>query len=179
MENGSLVIKKILSGDLLLQSFDVYMRAFQSIRERSPVREAFDEHELRNTLRSPHSHKLIYIINGRVAGIGFLTNRYSRIFWANHAYFAHRFPDHHKAGKIYFIEGMAVDPELQHQGIVTQIINGFIEFTASRKAILVGDMAKRVSDLGIPETTLRLCDRYAYRGSMIGEQIFFVYAPHG
>lgn len=177
MEETRILIKKRLSGKLLKECADLYLRAFASAALNSPVRQSFTAEELAATLRSHHVLKFVLLSGERAVGVGLLTNRFNRVYWVNYRYFKHNFPELYRQGKIYFIEGVAIDPDFQEKSLSIRILLAFGEFLAKDGALAVFDMAEKIYELGLPGTAARAANPISYMGKMIERQTFFLYTP--
>jgi len=96
--------------------WSIYQRAFEGVNVRTPIHHgAFDAGQFADILLDDDFTKFLVYADDALVGVTLITNVLTKIPWVNAPYFEHRYPNGYRAGKVYFLPAVVIDP--QHQDL--------------------------------------------------------------
>jgi hypothetical protein len=102
--------------DARLRLWAIYRSAFERLNARTPIHHGgFSVAQFEAVMQDPDFTKYLVYVGEELVGVTLLTAELEKIPWLNAAYFEHRYPNRYRAGRIYFLPAVVIDP--QHQDL--------------------------------------------------------------
>jgi len=99
-----------------LRLWSIYRDAFERLNERTPIHHGgFSVAQFEAIMQDPDFRKYLVYVGDDLAGVTLLTHELTKVPWLNAPYFEHRYPNRYRAGKIFFLPAVVIDP--QHQDL--------------------------------------------------------------
>jgi hypothetical protein len=92
----------------------IYKDAFERLNQRTPIHHgAFDRQQFEAVLSDEDFTKFLVYTDDELVGVTLITNVLTKIPWVNAGYFEQHYPDRSRAGKIYMLPAVVIDPKHQ------------------------------------------------------------------
>jgi len=92
----------------------IYKGAFERLNERTPIHHGgYDEAGFDAVLLDEEFTKFLVYIREDLVGVTLLTNVLTKIPWVNAGYFETNYPERTRAGKLFFLPAVVIDPRHQ------------------------------------------------------------------
>ena len=100
--------------DARLRLWSIYRNAFERLNERTPIHHgAFSVGQFETIMQDEDFRKFLVFAGDELIGVTLLTNVLAKIPWVNAAYFARRYPNRFRAGRIFYLPAVVIDPHHQ------------------------------------------------------------------
>jgi GNAT superfamily N-acetyltransferase len=117
------VTQQVVSGDLLEASWKLYQQSFEPLRNVAVQRHVMYADEFDAVMADARVEKyLAYGEDGTLRGISTMTADLLAVPLVSPEYFAHRWPDRFRAGRIYYIGFLAVHPDWHGTGVFAEMV---------------------------------------------------------
>lgn len=119
---GTITIEPIVSADDIAAFYEIYWESWQGMLDTSPTRQylLFEEFALEAT--DPRVLKFIlWREGGQPAAMAFVASDLSIVPWCSPEFYAARFPEHYREGRIFYVGSIVVHPS-QRQGTVIRAL---------------------------------------------------------
>lgn len=142
----------------------LYRAAFAPLEVRAAARQSLTDEEFREEMADPGVMKFVaYDSAGDTGAFSMVATDLSVVPWISVPYYAHRFPEHHARGAIYYVGAVVVRPDLQGGPWSKAVLEEMYRFVAENRAVMAFDCcAYNVEVLKLVETTARSAHRLAY-----------------
>jgi hypothetical protein len=92
--------------------WSIYDNAFTGANQDTPCKQSYDRDQFAHALSDDRIHKWVVRVDGRIVGVGLVTNHLECVPWISVAYFKKHHSDLFDKGLIYYLLGIAVDSQL-------------------------------------------------------------------
>jgi hypothetical protein len=94
--------------------WEIYRGAFERLNQRTPIHHGgFREQPFHQILQDEEFTKFLVYVGSELVGVTLITHRLHKIPWINPEYFERRYPERSRAGKIFFLPAVVIDPRHQ------------------------------------------------------------------
>lgn len=129
--------QQVVGGDLLEDAWKLYQQSFDPLRHLAVQRHVMYADEFDAVMADSRIEKfLAYDEDGALAGMSTMTADLLAVPLVSPEYFAHRWPDRFRAGRIYYIGFLAVHPDSHGTGVFAEMVK-----TMTREVALVDGLA--------------------------------------
>ena len=119
----SISTQLVVDGDLLEDSWKLYLQSFDPLRHLAVQRHVMYADEFDAVMADARVEKfLAYGADGTLQGISTMTADLLAVPLVSPEYFAHRWPDRYRAGGIYYIGFLAVHPDSHGTGLFGEMV---------------------------------------------------------
>ncbi len=88
----------------------IYDQTFAPINKISPCKQSLDREHFIDTLQDQTVRKYVLTsLEGRIIGIGFITNNFKNTPWISEDYFIANYPEKFRTQMVYYFMGLAID----------------------------------------------------------------------
>jgi hypothetical protein len=130
-----------VDGDLLEDAWKLYLQSFDALRHLAVQRHVMYADEFDAVMADPRVEKfLAYTEDGTLAGVATLTADLLAVPLVSPEYFAHRWPDRYREGRIYYIGFLAVHPDSHGSGIFAEMVKAMTREVALADGLAVIDL---------------------------------------
>ena len=119
-----------------------YERAFAPLRTKAATRMVMHRSEFEQQLQDPRVLKYLARHNGEAVGLATLAVDLHAIEWISPDYYAHRFPDRFRRGRVYYLGWMYVEPEYRRHGLWQRLLQFGAEKVIADDAMIVYDTCR-------------------------------------
>lgn len=168
--------------DLVEQFLGVYRRAFAPLEIRAAARQALTDDEFREEMGDARVLKFVaYDDSGEAAALAFMALDLSVVPWVSVPYFAHRFPDHHARGAIFYVGALLVRPDRQGGPWMKAVVDDMITYVGEHRGVAAFDCCGFNTDVvKLPDTLARATHTLAYAETAeVDTQRYFAYELAG
>jgi hypothetical protein len=171
-------VVRVLAPELLDEAWEFYRDAFDELRIQAVQRHVMHRHEFDLQMSDERVLKLVATQEGRVVGIGTLTNHLAAVPLISPDYFEHRWPQLYAEGRIWYVVFIATQSGRAGAGMFVQLIREVAERVTANGGMLAADIcAYNESEYNLPEMMRRASARVA--GSvgrrLLDSQSFWLY----
>jgi GNAT superfamily N-acetyltransferase len=130
---------------LVLESFDVdalwprYEKAFAPLRTKSATRMVMHRSEFEKQLHDPRIVKYVAYHDNKAVGLATLALDLHAVEWISPDYYAQKFPERFRQGKVYYLGWLLVDPEFRRYGLWHRLLQFGAQRVIRDKAMIVYD----------------------------------------
>jgi hypothetical protein len=133
----SVSTQTVVAGALLEAAWTLYQASFDPLRNLAVQRHVMYVEEFEAVMADPRVEKfLAYANDGTLAGLSTMTADLLAVPLVSPEYFAHRWPDRYREGRIYYIGFLAVHPDSHGTGVFGEMVK-----TMTHEVALVGGLA--------------------------------------
>ncbi|MDD4903686.1 MAG: hypothetical protein PHV11_05185 [Candidatus Bipolaricaulis sp.] len=94
--------------------WSIYHGAFVRLNERTPIHHgSYSEQRFHEILEDEEFTKFLVYSGEELVGVTLLTHALAKVPWVNAHYFAARYPKSTRAGKVFFLPAVVIDPSYQ------------------------------------------------------------------
>ncbi|GAB3264306.1 hypothetical protein GCM10027586_20270 [Kineococcus gypseus] len=158
----SLQVLTTLNGDLREQAWEVYHEAFRRLEVLAVQRHLMTRAEFDAVCADERVEKHLGVddeLDGRVCAFGTFTNHLAAIPLISEAYFAHRWPEHHAHGRVWYIGCLGVHPAYRGSGIFPRMVAHMCAVVGERGGVAGIDVCRHnEEELALPQLFGRLVD---------------------
>lgn len=150
--------------DLAEEFLRVYRAAFAPLELRAAGRQALTDDEFRAEMSDARVTKFVAFDDAGEAGsMAIIATDLSVVPWISVPYYAHRFPEHHARGAIYYVNAVVVRPDRQGGPWSKVVLEDMYRFVAEHHALMAFDCCGyNVDVVKLVETTARSVHRIAH-----------------
>jgi hypothetical protein len=133
----SISTQQVIDGDLLEDAWKLYQQSFDALRHLAVQRHVMYADEFDAVMADPRVEKfLAFGEDGTLAGISTMTADLLAVPLVSPEYFADRWPDRYRAGRIYYIGFLGVHPDSHGSGVFGEMVKAM-----TREVALVDGLA--------------------------------------
>jgi len=100
--------------DARLRLWSIYRHAFERLNERTPIHHGgYSAGQFEAIMQDEDFQKYLVFVGDELIGVTLLTNVLDKVPWVNAAYFARRYPNRFREGKIFCLPAVVIDPRHQ------------------------------------------------------------------
>jgi Acetyltransferase (GNAT) family len=107
-----------------------------------------------------------------------ISNRLNAVHLVSPDYYANRWPEHYRAGRIWYITFVAVHPDYQRTYAIAKVMERLCQFAAQDGGIIAADICEfNEETLRFPTTIARLCKAFnpGIRRERLDAQVYWAY----
>ena len=172
-------VHHVLEGDLLEESWKVYLTAFDDLRRTAVQRHVLYSHEFDEIMADPRVEKyLAYDDQDRVVAVATFTNDLRTMPLVSPEYFEHRWPEAYADRRIWYIGFTAVHPHAHGTGAFAEIVSLMTKMVSAVDGVAVVDICRRNDEVfKFPSAIARLIRSHAphMRDHNLDAQTYFAY----
>lgn len=178
----SIVVERVLSGELLEPAWDLYNRAFDELRTTAVQRHLMHRREFDHVMADElvSKYRGLDVDDPRsVPALATFTNALTTMPLISPDYFAHHWPELYSGQRIWYIGFFAIDPAWRGSGLFEEVIAHMWDIVVSADGIAVLDICRRNEQLGLPRAIQETLESLTagMRASRIDEQTYWLYEP--
>jgi hypothetical protein len=133
--------QQVVSGHLRDDAWQLYVQSFDPLRHLAVQRHVMYADEFDVVMADRRVEKfLAYAEDGTLAGIATLTADLLAVPLVSPEYFAHRWPDRYREGRIYYIGFLAVHPDSHGSGVFGDMVKSMTGEVALVDGLAVIDL---------------------------------------
>ena len=174
-----LVTRTTLEGELLEGAWATYQVAFDRLRVLAVQRHLMTRAEFDDVCADRRVMKYLGLDDeGRVCAFGTFTNQLSAMPLVSEEYFAHRWPQLHAAGKIWYIGCVGVHPDYRSSGVFARMVSQMCAVVERTGGVASIDICRHnEQDLALPRLITRLVDTVSdgTKVHRLDEQTYWAY----
>jgi hypothetical protein len=142
----------------------VYRAAFAPLEVRAAARQSLTDEEFREEMTDPRVLKFVaYDAQDEAAAMSMVATDLSVVPWISVPYYAHRFPEHHARGTLFYAGALVVRPDRQGGPWSKMVVDEVFRFVAEHRALLAFDCCGyNVDVVKFPDTSARAAHRIAF-----------------
>lgn len=172
-------VHHVVDGDLLEESWKVYLTAFEDLRRTAVQRHVLWSHEFDEIMADPRVEKyLAYDEDDRVVAVATFTNDLRTMPLVSPDYFEHRWPEAYAERRIWYIGFTAVHPHAHGTGAFAEIVSRMTKAVSAVDGVAVVDICRRNDEVfKFPSAIARLIRSHAphMRDHNLDAQTYFAY----
>jgi len=151
------VVDQIIDEDLHEGVWTMYQDAFQELNTLAVQRHMMFRSEFDEVMRDPRISKYIALRDdGTLVGVSTYTNELDAVPLISPQYFAHNWPEHYAAKKIWYIGFVAVSPEAQGREAFAQLVEQMYLVAATQNGLVGLDICTYNDDVRRMSRVFRL-----------------------
>lgn len=164
----SISTQLVVDGDLLEESWKLYLQSFDPLRRLAVQRHVMYADEFDAVMADPRVDKyLAFGADGSLQGLSTMTADPLAVPLVSPEYFAHRWPDRYHAGRIYYIGFVGVHPDSHGSGVFGEMVKTMTQQVAVADGLAVLDVCTYNKDrLHLPSAINSLAATWAPRVRM-------------
>jgi hypothetical protein len=141
-----------------------YRAAFTPLETLAPARQSLTDAEFREEMTDPRVLKFVgRDESGEAVALSFMALDLSIVPWVSVPYYAHRFPEHHARGAVYYVGALLVRPDRQGGPWVKFVVEDVLRYVAEHRGIVAFDCCGFNAEVvRLPDTIARAAHRVAY-----------------
>ncbi len=155
-----LATHEVIEGDTVDPLFDLYLRAFDSLRTTAAAQHMMTRDYFAEVLSDKRLTKHVVTDverNSRFCGLATLTNDLTAYPYVSPDYFAHRWPQEYAEGRVWYVGFLAVDPDYQGTGAVAHLVGSICQAVSESGGVVGLDVCGyNEQALRLPTALLRL-----------------------
>ena len=167
---------------LVEEFLGVYRAAFAPLEILAPARQSLTDAEFREEMTDDRVMKFVaYDATGEACAMSIVATDLAAVPWISVPYFAHRFPEHHARGAIYYFGALLVRAERQGGPWIKVIVDELVRFVAENRAVAAFDCCGYNAEVvKLPDTLARATHRLAFAETVeLDQQRYYAYDMRG
>lgn len=160
----------------------IYRAAFAPLDTRSPARQSLTEEEFRHDMRDPSVLKFVgRSLEDEIVAMALMSTDLGTVPWISEPFFAHKFPEHHARGAIYYFGALLVRPERQGGPWAKYLLDHCFHFLGQNQGIGCFDCCGfNVDEVALPDLIARAGQRAVhFRLEQLDRQEYFATIVEG
>lgn len=153
----------VVGGDLLEESWKLYLMAFDELRHTAVQRHVLYAEEFDGLMADPRVVKyLARDDEDAVQGLAVFTNNLETMPLVSPEYFAHRWPEAYAERRIWYIGFTAVHPYSHGTGLFGELVRVMTEVVSAADGVAIVDICRRNTErFALPSAIARLIHSWA------------------
>lgn len=176
---ADLVVLDVVTGDQRDSAWEIYQAAFDRLRVLAVQRHVMTRAEFDDVCADSRVQKYLGIArSGQVCAFGSFTNDLSSMPLVSEEYYAHRWPEHHRAGRIWYIGCVGVHPDYRSSGIFSKMVGRMVQVVEQQGGVASIDICRHnEQELALPRLIGRLVDTVGAGAAVhrLDEQTYWAY----
>ncbi|GAA1865910.1 hypothetical protein [Asanoa iriomotensis] len=149
-------VEKIIAGTRREEAWHLYASAFDELRHVAVQRHVLYRTEFDDIMSDDRVEKYVAIApDGALAGLSTLTNDLSAMPLISPDYFAHRWPDHYAARRIWYLGFLAIAATHRHSGAFEALIERMWRVVRANAGVAALDLCARNESGGLDAAITR------------------------
>jgi len=165
----SVQVLQEVTDDLAEDAWKLYLEAFDPLRRTAVQRHVMYPDEFDAVMADPRVDKyLIYDDQGKLQGLGTITNHIRSMPLVSPEYFEDRWPERSAQGSVYYIGFVGVHPDAHGSGIFGELVHAMTTMVAACDGIAVLDVCRHnMQKLHLPRMISILASSWAPHVQMV------------
>lgn len=161
--------------------YPLYLQTFSELDTLAAGRQLLHEFEFMEEMLDPRVRKYVaWDAEGNPLGMSTLTTDLDAVPWINPAYYAHRFPEHHARGAIYYLGFTLVHPDYRHTRVFRVLHEEIGHDVLAHRGVVGWDMCRVNSSRGLNLVVERILNTLADATmETVDEQTYYTAVLHG
>jgi ribosomal protein S18 acetylase RimI-like enzyme len=176
---ADLVVQTDVTGAQRDSAWAIYQAAFERLRVLAVQRHVMTRAEFDDVCADVRVQKYLGVTrSGQVCAFGSFTNDLSAMPLVSEDYYAHRWPEHHRAGRIWYIGCVGVHPEHRSSGIFSAMVERMVGVVEREGGVASIDICRHnEQELALPRLIGRLVDTVSSGAAVhrLDEQTYWAY----
>jgi hypothetical protein len=161
--------------------YELYVATFGDLETKAAGRQLLHEDEFLAEMLDPRVHKYVAWDEDDVAiGMTTLTTDLETVPWVSPEYFAHRYPEHHARGAIYYLGFTLVHPDYRNTHVLHAMLTYMSHGVVANQGVVGWDMCQANEDRGLSSGAARLLATFGEVSiESVDRQTYFAAVFHG
>ena len=179
VDEVEITICKELDGATIQDLWPRYEHAFAPLRTKAATRMVMHRSEFEQQLQDPRVLKYLARHDGEAVGLATLALDLHAIEWISPDYYAQRFPERFRAGRVYYLGWMYVEPVYRRHGLWQRLLQFGAEKVIADDAMIVYDTCRfNEDDIDFTGTVNRmLAGLQLGQIGQIDQQLYYAWVP--
>lgn len=154
--------------------WSIYKDAFERLNRRTPIHHGgYDSSEFDAVLLDEDFTKFLVYADDELAGVTLITNVLEKIPWVNAGYFEDHYPNRSRAGEIYFLPAVVIDPKHQDLRLIGAKLLQQALTTLGENVVLAVDYSETLRH-SLPAFVRRGLGR-AFKGEILDRSVYQIF----
>jgi hypothetical protein len=168
--------------DVAKEFLQIYRDAFAPLEVLAPARQSLTDDEFLHEMQDPGVVKFVARDgDGEIVALATMATDLSTVPWISVPFYAHRFPEHHARGAIYYFGCLLVHADRQRGPWAAVLVRDLADFLAEHRAVAAFDCCGlNTESTKLPEVIARASRRIArFTTEELDQQRYFAYTVEG